>query len=207
MTIPVPVEFRTARPTDADQVVPLMWESSRALLDATMGGVPGGPASLLMRDFLRGRGIFGFAQQTVAVAPRGEVLATMTMYRGARYRALSLQTALSTARFGPRALVSVLGGSMAVARLFEAPRSDALFMANLSVLPEYRSRGYGTLMAREAERCARAAGLSRIQADVSCSNTRAWALYQRLGFESRGARYDTRGGRSEGFRRIERRLR
>lgn len=207
MTTPLTVEFRTARPTDADQVVPLMWDSSRDLLDRTMGGVPGGPAALLRRDFLRGRGIFGHAQQILAVAPHGEVLATMTLYRGKRYGALSLQTLLSAARFGPRGLFSVLRRTAAVSRLFTPPSPHALFMANLSVRPAHRSQGYGSLMVQQAERLARASGLTHLEGDVSCSNTRAWALYQRLGFESQGERHDRRGTGLDGFRRMRRTVR
>ncbi|MFF7230194.1 GNAT family N-acetyltransferase [Streptomyces sioyaensis] len=204
MNTPLPVEFRTARPTDADQVVPLMWESSRSLLDSTMRGVPGGPAALLRRDFLRGRGIFGHAQQILAVAPHGEVLATMTLYRGKRYQALSLQTLLSAARFGPRCLLSVLRRSAAISRLFAPPSPNALFMANLAVRPAHRSQGYGSLMVQQAERLARTAGLTPLEGDVSCSNTRAWALYQRLGFVSQGERHDRRGTGLDGFRRMHR---
>ncbi|GLW14741.1 GNAT family N-acetyltransferase [Streptomyces kronopolitis] len=207
MTTPLTVEFRTARPTDADQVVPLMWDSSRDLLDRTMGGVPGGPAALLRRDFLRGRGIFGHAQQILAVAPHGEVLATMTLYRGKRYGALSLHTLLSAARFGPRGLLSVLRRTAAVSRLFAPPSPHALFMANLAVRPAHRSQGYGSLMVQQAERLARAAGLTHLEGDVSCSNTRAWALYQRLGFEAQGERHDRRGTGLDGFRRMRRTVR
>ncbi|NLU76227.1 GNAT family N-acetyltransferase [Streptomyces sp. HNM0575] len=204
MSTPLPVEFRTARPEDADQVVPLMWESSRGLIDTTMSAVPGGPAALLRRDFLRGRGIFGHRQQLLAVAPGGEVLATITLYRGRRYQALSLQTLLSSARFGPACLAAVLRRSLAVSRLFAPPSPDCLFIANLSVLPEHRSRGYGSLILREADRVARDTGLTGLEGDVSISNTRAWALYQRLGFESLGERHDSRGTGLDGFRRMRR---
>jgi len=187
------VRFRPARPDDADQVVPLIHDSSRALIDATFG------VGLVRRDFLRGRGLFGYRQQLVGLVG-DEIAVTITAYAGRRCRQLSLHTLGSAAvHFGPRDLARALRRSAPVARLFAPPSPDGVFLANLCVAPGHRGRGYGT---RAIEHAVAASGARLAELDVSASNPDAERLYARLGFAVTGER----GAPGlDGFRRMQHR--
>ena len=183
------MKFRAARPGDVDAVVPLMHESSRDLVDVTVG------PDLLRRDFLRGRGLFGWRNQLVGVVD-GEIAVSITAYPGRRYRRLSLHTLRSAVvHFGPVGAVKVLRRCAPVGRLFAPPSRDAVFLANLCVAPSHRDRGYGS------RAIVHASDGRMAELDVSASNTGAERLYRRLGFAVVGER--TAPG-FDAFRRMRR---
>lgn len=189
---------RAARPSDVDAVVPLMHESSRALIDATFERHAG---AVLRRDFLRGKGIFGYRHQLVGVRPDGEIAATMTAYPGRRYRRLAVHTLVSAMPLGPVPLAGVVRRTLAVSTLFAPPARDGLFIANLCVDARYRSRGYGSLL------ISRATAMYRprvIELDVSFGNTRAQRLYERLGYKVTRQTPAPGGSGLDGFRRMTR---
>ncbi|BFU44930.1 GNAT family N-acetyltransferase [Krasilnikovia sp. MM14-A1004] len=193
--------IRAATAGDVDVVVPLMLGSSPELIEATFGG--GAPA-VVRRDFLRGEGIFGHRHQLVGLADDGQVVATLTAYRGRDYRRLSLHTMRSAAVLGPRALLRALRRTAALAHLFAPPGPDCLFLANLCVTPAARSRGYGSAMMEYARALAPAQGLAAVEFDVSFSNPRAQRLYERLGWVVTGERPAPAGSPLDGFRRMRR---
>jgi ribosomal protein S18 acetylase RimI-like enzyme len=189
---------RAARPSDADAVVPLMHESSRALVDATFERHAG---AVLRRDFLRGKGIFGYRHQLVGIRPDGEIAATMTAYPGRRYRRLALHTLVSAMPLGPVPLAGVVRRTLAVSALFAPPARDGLFLANVCVDARYRSRGYGSLL------ISRATAMYRprvIELDVSFGNTRAQRLYERLGYKVTRETPAPGASGLDGFRRMTR---
>jgi ribosomal protein S18 acetylase RimI-like enzyme len=178
-------------------VVPLMHESSRAMIDATFGAAA---VTVLRCDFVRGKGIFGYRQQLVGVCVDGSVAATVTAYRGRRYRRLSGYTLLCAAsRSGP---VSAIRRMAAVSALFTPPSPDGLFLANLCVDGRYRGRGYGSALIGAACGQARTWRLDRVELDVSFGNAEAQRLYQRLGFTVTGETPAPAGSPLDGFRRM-----
>ena len=56
---------------------------------------------------------------------------------------------------------------------------DAVWIATIGVLPEYRRRGIGAALLREVEACA---NLPRIKLNVRASNQPAIHLYEQLGY-------------------------
>jgi ribosomal protein S18 acetylase RimI-like enzyme len=195
------LHIRPATPADADAAVPLLLASSPALIEATFGAAA--PA-VVRRDFLRGKGIFGYSHQLVGVAPDGQVVATMTAYRGGTYRRLSLHTLRSAAVLGPRRLVAVLRRMLAMADLFTPAGGDSLFLANLCVTPDHRDRGYGSTLLEHAREAALSRALPAVELDVSYGNDGARRLYERLGFVMIAERPAAAGSALDGFRRMRR---
>jgi ribosomal protein S18 acetylase RimI-like enzyme len=190
--------LRAARPSDVDAVVPLMHESSRALIDATFGRHA---SAVLRRDFLRGKGIFGYRYQIVGVEPDGGVAATLTAYPGRRYRRLALHTLCSAGPLGPVPLTGVVRRTLAVSGLFAPPARDGLFLANICVAAEHRGRGYGSMLIQRATAMYQP---RVIELDVSFANTRAQRLYERLGYKVTRETPAPPGSGLDGFRRMTR---
>ncbi|GAB1640732.1 GNAT family N-acetyltransferase [Krasilnikovia sp. MM14-A1259] len=195
------VHIRPATAADVDAVVPLMLGSSPELLAATFGD---SASVVVRRDFLQGKGVFGHPYQLVALSGDGQVVATLTAYRGRDYRRLSLHTLRSAAVLGPRALARAVRRTAGLARLFAPPGPDSLFLANLCVTPETRGRGYGAAMMEHARALAAARGLAAVELDVSYTNPRAQHLYERLGWVVTGERPAPAGSALDGFRRMRR---
>lgn len=77
--------------------------------------------------------------------------------------------------------------------LFWRPTNDPIaavlgcpWVVDLLVHPEYRSRGAGSALLAACEDAARARGDRRIGLAVAVNNTRARALYERLGYQDAG---------------------
>ena len=60
------------------------------------------------------------------------------------------------------------------------------------ILEAYRGRGLGERLMRDALEAARGRGFERVELDVYATNTRAIALYERLGFVHEGVKRRTR---------------
>jgi ribosomal protein S18 acetylase RimI-like enzyme len=58
----------------------------------------------------------------------------------------------------------------------------------MGVLPEVRGRGVGRRLAEAAIAAAKEQGAERIELEVFASNTRAIALYEKLGFVREGVK-------------------
>lgn len=196
--------IRPAHAEDEAQLLPLMWGSSTELLEHCLRLDATDPLEVIRADFRRGQGLFGLRHQTVAVAPDGRIVGTVTLYEGRRAIRLLFETARSVHRvLGFRRTLIVLARAVAIGRLFIPPDSDGLFVANACVSPEARGRRvFGTLLEHAKVR-ARAAGLRVIEADVSLSNERSARAFARAGFVPVAERRSARArGALEGFRRI-----
>jgi ribosomal protein S18 acetylase RimI-like enzyme len=199
----VSITVREARPEDAAEVIPLMYESSRNLMNYSFRFPDEEPTRFLFRDYLRGRGIFGYENQIVAVD--GErVVGTMTVYAGGRATELTLQTIRTAFRhwsFGR--FLAFLGRSIAIAPLFIKPRRDGVFLANACVAEEYRGRGlFSRLLSHSVEAYRASAGL--VELDVSFSNASAQRIYEHQGFRVTAERPYRGRQPLEGFRRMQR---
>ncbi len=69
-------------------------------------------------------------------------------------------------------------------------------MLGMGLLPDYRGRGLGERLIRAALDAATRAGFERVSLSVYASNTRAMALYRKVGFVHEGTR--VRGRKVDG---------
>jgi len=65
---------------------------------------------------------------------------------------------------------------------------DELHLLNITVAPEWQSRGLGAQLLDEVVALCRSRGLAALWLEVRVSNLRALALYRRRGFLDRGVR-------------------
>jgi ribosomal protein S18 acetylase RimI-like enzyme len=199
--------FRPARPDDADAVVPLIHDSSRALLDYSFAFLGADAAAFVRHDFLRGGGFFGWRQQLVATGSDGVIVGSLTAYAGREVGRLGNATTRSVlSHFGLLRTVAVAWRSWFMRPLFITPRPDALFVANVCVAPPLRSQGIGRRLVEHAIAAHADRGLAVVELDVSFANVGAERLYRRMGFRVVAER-PYHGRRAlDGFRRLARPL-
>ncbi len=99
-------------------------------------------------------------------------------------------------------LAQVLGGPQAgvVAYFVAMPGVDELHLLNITVAPAWQGQGHGQQLLQVVHDLASQRGLARLWLEVRQSNTRARALYRRLGFAESGWRrayYPCPGGRED----------
>ena len=68
--------------------------------------------------------------------------------------------------------------------------ADEMQVQNIVVDPDFRRRGIGELLLREATKHAHSRGAREIFLEVSVNNSAAVALYEKLGFQRAGTRPD-----------------
>lgn len=173
--------IRSARPEDVDLAVPM--------LRASMGGL----ANYLFDDqrrsldeylFIMYRADghrFSWRYSFVAEAD-GRPVGYLLSYPGRDLNELQIRfLRKSPSLFG-------WGDTLRMVRrmlpLLDAPEAerDEYYISNVGVLPEYRSRGYGSQLMSFAEERARAERLEKCSLAVDETNVDAIRLYQKLGY-------------------------
>jgi len=96
--------------------------------------------------------------------------------------------------------VLVSPGAGLVAYYVAMPGVDELHLLNVTVAPAWQGRGHGAQLLEVVRDRARQRGLATLWLEVRQGNTRARALYRRLGFVESGLRrayYPAVGGRED----------
>jgi GNAT superfamily N-acetyltransferase len=109
----------------------------------------------------------------------------------ARYVAEALHRRAVTGEVEYLAVCGPTGVPIAIGGVDFAVALGAGTLYQLAVIPELQSRGIGTLLIDAAERRIRDRGLTRAELSVDTENTRARALYQRLGYVGFGTELDS----------------
>lgn len=206
----MPVIFRSATAADADDAVPLIYSSGPAAFDYVFT-VPGRATagSFLRMAFLDGRGEFGFRNHVVGVLD-GVVVAAGAAWSGESSPAFTMAAVRQILRrYGPLAGGGVMVRGIRIESIVEPPGRGCWYLAHLGVHPAARGRGIGAGLVHHLLASGRRRGFRIAALDVSATNPRAQALYQRLGFVVRRERASRLGnGRATvpDHRRMELRL-
>jgi len=204
------VRFRSATAQDAAVAVPLIHSSGPAAFDYVFA-VPGRSMALdfLHRAFADGAGEFGWRNHVVGEL-EGVVVAVGAAYGGNTSLAFTLAAALQIlAHYGLHHAPGVIARGLRVERVIPPPARGMHYLAHLGVSPALRGQGIGQALIDELIRRGVQQGRRRMVLDVAVSNTRAQALYERLGFTVTGERHSTLAnaqGVVPGHRRMERPL-
>lgn len=92
------------------------------------------------------------------------------------------QEAFFRRNFVPANVRVIVAADRDVGLLHVEREPDALFLANVQILPEFQNRGLGSAVVRRVMDDAQAAGVP-VRLQVLKSNRAARRLYERLGFE------------------------
>jgi len=177
------LQFRPARPEDADAAVPLIRSSGPAAFDYVFTHATRvSAARYLHRAFQMGKGEFGYRNHIVGEID-GQVVAA-----GAAYSGKDIPRFTLTALWHIPAVYGLLDGTRVIVRglkiekLVKPPTGTLHYVAHLGVDPEFRSRGIGIQLVERLLAMGREKGRTTAALDVSVENPRAQALYERIGF-------------------------
>jgi len=184
----VTVDFRSAAPDDARDAVPLIYSSGPAAFDYVFA-VPRRSNALefLARAFVDGHGEFGWRNHVVGVLGN-EVVAIGAAWDGTSTLAFTRAAAAQILRcYGLRAAGVTLRG-LRVESVVQPPGRRRWYVAHLGVRPDKRGHGIGEALVGHLLAQGQRKGHSVAALDVSVTNPRAQALYERLGFAVTGER-------------------
>lgn len=180
------IEIRQARPEDVNEAVELIYSAAPDAYEFLYAIKGAGARDYISYEFQRGSGFLGAATHTVAVVD-GQVAGIGAFYSKAGYQALSSEQAKNfITRFGVWQFIQMMPRGLRIQRGISKLKDGQLYVANLGVKKELRSRGIGKVLIEFAEKRASEQGLPELVLDVSESNPRAEALYQSIGFKVMG---------------------
>lgn len=181
--------FRPARASDAAVCAPLIFASGEHEFEFFLGVPAAQCIAFLEFAFAGCSGRFSWRRHEVAVDEAGEVVAVLAAHDGRRisFDDLNIVWALLR-RFGMLRIVPMLMRGLVLETELPKPKRAQTLVAHCATLAEARGTGVFTALFEHALSSARApcrglVGVEReIVLDVLVSNTRAAALYRRLGF-------------------------
>jgi GNAT superfamily N-acetyltransferase len=180
---------RPAKQADAAACAPLVFASGEHEFEFFLGLSAERCTKFLEHAFASSRGRFSWRRHEVAVDAQGEIMAVLAAHDGRRISADDLEIVWTLLRyFGPlRTVPMLLRGLVLEAELPKPNRAQTL-VAHCATRIEARGCGVFSILFEQTLWGSRAAtrglvpGEREIVLDTLVSNTRAAALYRRLGF-------------------------
>jgi ribosomal protein S18 acetylase RimI-like enzyme len=181
--------FRPARVSDATACAPLVFASGEHEFEFFLGVPREQCIAFLRYAFALSAGRFSWQRHEVAVDSQGEVVAVLAAHDGRRILSDDPQIVWTLLRyFGIVRMVPMLLRGLVLETELPKPKRAQTLIAHCATRADARGTGVFTalfehaLRAKEASRLGLEAGEREIVLDVLVSNTRAAALYRRLGF-------------------------
>ncbi len=179
------LSFRPARPDDADACAPLIFASGVREFGFFLGEPAATCIDFLGFAFGSKQGRFSYRRHRVAVDGNARVVAVLAVHDGRRTWLDDPHVALMLLLFfGIRRTVRMLLRGLTLESELPAPKSSQTLIAHCATHEQVRGTGLfsglfaDALHAGSLERD----GGRQVVLDVLVSNTRAYALYRRLGF-------------------------
>ncbi|MEK6424454.1 MAG: GNAT family N-acetyltransferase [Burkholderia gladioli] len=177
--------FRAARPDDAAACAPLILASGVREFGFFLGAPEAAIVAFLRTAFRSAHGRFSWRRHRVAVAPDGSVAGVLAAHDGRTVGFDDPHVAWMLLRsFGPIHTVASLLRGLTLEGELPAPKRTQTHIAHCAIDARWRGTGVFTALFEDARRAgAFAEGPGReVVLDVLLDNTRAAALYRRLGF-------------------------
>ncbi|MFM0212285.1 GNAT family N-acetyltransferase [Paraburkholderia sediminicola] len=183
------LSFRPARASDAAACAPLAFASGEHEFEFFLGVPPAQCVAFLTYAFALRGGRFSWRRHEVAVDAQGDIVAVLAAHDGRRILADDLHVVWTLlCHFGPLRALPMLFRGLVLETELPKPKRTQTQLAHCATLAEARGSGVFTALFEHALSSAQAGerGLEaperEIVLDVLVSNTRAAALYRRLGF-------------------------
>jgi len=177
------VNFRPARPEDAEPMVPLVYSSGPAVFDYVFSHQTKVSAKeYLYRTLQQPAGEFGYKSHIVGTIDE-KVVAAGAGFTGATTFPFFISAVKQI--FGTYGLIGGINVSrrgLQTEGVIKPPKGNEFAVLHLGVDPEMRGHGIGEKMVNHLLAQGRESGGTKAVLDVSVENPRAEALYDRMGF-------------------------
>jgi ribosomal protein S18 acetylase RimI-like enzyme len=181
--------FRPARASDAAACAPLVFASGDHEFEFFLGIGATGCIAFLEHSFARTGGRFSWQRHEVAINGKGEVVGVLAAHDGRRILADDPHIVWSLIRyFGVVRAISMLLRGLVLETELPKPKRRQTLIAHCATRADTRGEGVFSalfthaLQREAAQRRGLDTGEREIVLDVLVTNTRAAALYKRLGF-------------------------
>lgn len=175
--------FRPATCDDAPFVSPLIYDISRKVLDRLFTGLAArlSPLDIVEKFYQAPGGMFSWRNTEVALAG-GIPAGFITAYRTTSRNGSSAWLARAAGQLGVHALLLLAWRGTSTVGTLQRHLPGSWYVAFVGVDPLQQSLGIGSTLLGRSIQTARASGCSCVELDVDVDNSRAQALYERLGF-------------------------
>jgi ribosomal protein S18 acetylase RimI-like enzyme len=183
------ITIRAAEANDAACAVPLLYSSGPAAFDYIFASPDSAATTaFLHRAFADGAGELGFRNHIVAVADE-KVVGLGACFSGVNMRRFTLSGLRQIVGFyGPIRAAGVIRRALQFEKIVQPPHGAEHCVAHLGVSPEFQSHGIGAKIVTYLLDEGKKQGRRVAMLDVAVTNTRAQALYERLGFRATAER-------------------
>ena len=182
------MEIRQARVDDKGPLAEIIYRTGRELYDFAFNAGTTRAQDYIRFEYHAGGGFCGHRNLMVAFDENG-VVGTVSHYDRHSYGRLSRGAIGNVFRFyGWLNAWTVLRRMTHVGSILSKPERGELYLSNLGVRRDRRSRGIGSALIDVKRQEAWARGYLIIALDVADNNPRAEALYRRIGFEITGTK-------------------
>lgn len=200
------LEIRPAEPADVETAVPLIYSSGPDAFEFVFAHEKTGDAQAFLRHaFVHGQGEFGYLNHVV-VTQNGEIVGVGASFSGQDMLGFTVAAVAQIIRFfGLPTGLGIIRRGLQIERVVVPPRKGEHCVAHLGVKPECQSLGIGTHLINYLLADGRRLGRKTAVLDVSVENSRAEALYKRLGFvvtKEVPSHYENQYGRVYNHRRM-----
>ena len=176
------LDFRPARPEDADAAAPLIYASGPDQFDYVFCATHASQSLEFLRfAFASGRGRFAWRNTTVACID-DRVVGVGTAYGAETNVRYFFEDGWLIARYYGACAPGVMIRGLRAEGVIIPPKRSEWMIAHLAMAPEERGHGIGARMIHHLMERGRVARLPSAVLDVSVENARAEALYRRVGF-------------------------
>jgi ribosomal protein S18 acetylase RimI-like enzyme len=177
------ITLRPAIAEDVDWVAPLLFSAGPALFSYIFAAPPDQAQEILSQAFTYPYHAFSY-EHTQVVEVNREPAGMMISYAGVRKRQADEKVHAVMARILPLLkLPKILVNLADLTRIKQDVAPQDYYILGLSILPALRNQGLGSHLLNQAELQAQAQNCQSLCLDVTYSNAKAKALFERSGFQ------------------------
>ncbi|PJZ81076.1 GNAT family N-acetyltransferase [Leptospira meyeri] len=178
--------IRTAKPTDVETIVPLIYSSGPKAWTYVFGEGKKTPFDFLNSSYVKRGNTVSYTNHYVAEL-NGKVVGSILSYTQPSFLALTVGTAIRILFVYKWNALKVMARGLKTETIIQPPKSGCLYLGHIAVSETERNKGIAKKLIEYM--ITKNKKYKIISLDVSAENKPAISLYQKLGFEIKETRH------------------
>ncbi|TDY72854.1 acetyltransferase (GNAT) family protein [Leptospira meyeri] len=178
--------IRTAKPTDVETIVPLIYSSGPKAWTYVFGEGKKTPFDFLNSSYVKRGNTVSYTNHYVAEL-NGKVVGSILSYTQPSFLALTAVTAIRILSVYKWNALKVMAKGLKTETIIQPPKSGCLYLGHIAVSETERNKGIAKKLIEYMT--TKNKKYKTISLDVSAENKPAISLYQNLGFEIKETRH------------------